>query len=458
MPNETTLEMDCKTCALTLIGGTSVTYRGQWLLDGITGHWVFLLTEPLKLWSSLPITQSDWVMAEYGKLCIGWRSLTRGEYTTTTNFSLQSDQLDKSVEVSESNPSVGDLPKEEPIENNQRSELVCNEVVTIDTTPYHMLTFFAVSTEVRNCIMSVCKAANSNHLPITKEDRCRLKFLKDTVELIVKLVNAQPQEVRLIVPFAMLVQNITSRMEDVLVTLKRIEKRESVITDNFDIFELKLRSHWEEMASLFPPGDLAISSPWSIITDEKARDIWIKLFGDKYYITFDQLIQTVNTELVEDGDEELTERMVKCLRYLVNFPADDMITTYKFDQLVCLFGFHDFRKNFQNLTEKTGFCGLINRIQAFEILTVTFEPYLLFRMSRTEPRFFAFSYRTSNGQIAHRLNKDKRGNPIQVDAFIRDKFPRHKIVNKRLDLDRIFDETSSATPLSDYASSAGYCY
>jgi hypothetical protein len=376
----------------------------------------------------------------------------------TTNSSLQSDQLAKSVEVSESDPPVGNLPKEEPVDDNQKNS-VSDNVAIIDTTPHHLLSFFTVSTEVRNCIVTICEAANANHLPITKEDRCRLKFLDDTVKLIVELVNAQSQGARLTVPFAMLVKNISDRMDDVLVTLKRIEKLEMTLTDNFDIFELKLRSHWEEMTSLFPPNASLISSPWSIITDAEARDMWIRSFGDSYYITFDQLIKTVNTELVEDGGEELTERMVKCLRYLVNFPADDMITTYKFNQLICLFGLHDFRKNFQNLTEKTGFCGLINRIQAYEILTKSPDVFpFLFRMSRTEPRFFAFSYRNDKGQISHRVNKDKDGNPIQVEAFIQKYFPHHKIVDKRLDLDRIFDETSSTNPLSDYASSAGYCH
>jgi len=469
--------MDCETCTLTYTGSQNgqisgaadshvTTYGGLWVQDDQI--WAFFLTEPLNKWSHLSINETDFILilSESRHICVGWRSATKGKYTTTivqpdTHLS-ESNEKTEATETNEKEPPdflIGE-DLEEGTEVSIQTNLFWNgEMTIINTTPQYLLSFFTTSTNVRECILTIRQEASVGYLPIGKEDRCRLGFLNDTVKLITDLVSSQSQEVRLTIPFAMLLQNVSTRMEDVLVTLKRIKRLETTITGNFDIFELKLRSHWEELTSLFPPNASSISSPWSLISDVEASGIWIKSFGDDYYITFEQLVKTVNIEVIAAGDEALTDRMVKCLRYLVNFPEDDMITTYKFNQLVCLFGLHDFRKNFQNLTEVKGFCGLINRIEAYEILSKSADPLpFLFRISRTEPRFFAFSYRNPKGQICHRVNKDREGHPIQVETFIRKYFPNYKIVDKHLDLDRIFNETSSINPLSKYASSAGYCH
>ena len=385
----------------------------------------------------------------------GWRSLTKGEYMSPLSGKLEEKKDNDNDNAKRTNEI--DMTFETPLSSN----LGWNEDDDFfNTAPEYLSTFFKMQGSVSSCIIDICSLADQGHLGLTKEGRCRLKFLDDTVKLITKLVSFQTSDVRLFTPFAILLQNISNRMKDVLATLGKIKNVQTTITENFDIFELKLRAHWEEMMSLFPPGAASLASPVVVISDLNARKMWLTSFGDAYYTTFNKFISMVDTEMVMDGKEKLTDRMKECLRYLINFPEDDVITTYKFNQLICLFGLEDFEKNFQQLTERKGFCGLINRIQAYEILTTSPKPHpFLIRMSRTEPRFFAFSYKGKNGLVSHRVNKDNKGQPIQVEKFIRDNFFNYNLVDKQLYLDEIFGVGVSNSPLSEYASSyTGYIH
>ena len=399
-------------------------YEGTWLFMN-SGLWFFILQTPIQVDYSLPLLDEDVEIDENCKI-IGWYSRSDSRYLA-----------------------VEYKPSE------------------FFYTPRYLISFFNTANSVLVSILSVCITEEGEFLNIKTEDRHRLQFLHDTVALISELVSSQPSMIKCFAPFEFLVKIIRSRMNDVLEVMGKIERSESPITENFDIFELKLRGYLEEIRSFFPlhtdschSNSLlcpSIISPSSVISNEEAKAAWLRSFGNVYYVNFDQFVKMIECE-VAGPETKFSDSMKLHLRYLVNFPMDDVITAFKFNQLICLFGSNDFMQNFQQITETTGFCGLINRIQACEILNESPHPRpILIRLSRTEPQFLAFSYKNATGKICHSINRDKNGRPIKVDEFIRSRFTGCQFVDKQLDIQKIFNGYSenSEYHLSDYSLSTG---
>jgi len=229
-------------------------------------------------------------------------------------------------------------------------------------------------------------------------------------------------------------------MKEISEILKRIKSKDSVITENFDIFELKLRSYLNEIKAMYPIGETEVvsSSPSLIISDLNARKLWEQSFGKHThgvsYAQFLEMLQSAN--LIPSGNK----RFLLFLEYFVNFPSDDYVTTYQWDSLIRLFGpFPTFSLTFSEIIAGRGFLGLVNRIKAYEILTMVHQPNcLLIRLSRTEPEFLAFSYKNADGQILHQINKDRKtGLPIPISKFIKSKFSGFTLVNKSVDVEQI---------------------
>lgn len=308
----------------------------------------------------------------------------------------------------------------------------------------------SAGSHISSKILDICTIANQNTIRMNKEDRCRLQFLKDTILLILGYISNLPEETKEEVAFVFYAKILSKRMMDSVKMINKIANFSAAMTPNFDIFELILRSQYDEMKSLFP-GQIH-PDPAELIVDPKARNAWRTHFPrQSYYVKFEDFLLMLRKESV--FDEEPSVDLVRYLRYFVNFPNEDAVTPYKWNWLLNLFGpFESFSTTFTNIVTKRGFLGLINRIQAFEILTMVHQPrcYLI-RLSRTEPQFLAFSYRNSEGHIGHQINKDASGKPIPVEQFIQSKFPKYEPVQKTLNLDLIF-EIDSQKSLVEYAS------
>lgn len=323
-----------------------------------------------------------------------------------------------------------------------------------------LVEIFNISSQISSSIIRICTASNQNILQLKKEDRSRLQFLNDTIILISTFCSTQPTKIRDFHPFQVLIQNIYDRMVDVLNILQKIEKKDSTITANFDIFEFKLRGYLEEIKILFPSGEIYL--PHEIITDNCARSAWIKYFGDAtFFVTYEKFIEMFESEKIITQGTHYYHIVTSFLRYFVNFPTNDVVTTVKFNFITSLIGPFDenFAEKFRQNVSGKGFLGFINRIQAYEILTVNPKSrVLLIRFSRTDPQFLAFSYKNKNGVIRHRLNKDENGQIISVDKFINQFFPGHSFVEQKLDVDKIFLGKNSYNQLSDYAQGSGHYY
>jgi len=239
--------------------------------------------------------------------------------------------------------------------------------------------------------------------------------------------------------------------------LDRILSKQSVITPNFDIFELILRRYLQQLKWMFPIGKVEFP-PSKLIADQKAREVWEHYVGeDKYFINFDEFYDLVVSEEIKkivSGPWD-KKRFKQFYSYFVNFPDDSLMSTYKWNLLMKLFGpFDSFGLNFSKVAFGQGFVGLVNRIQAQEILTLQYEKKsVLIRFSRTEPEFLAFSFKdTEKGIIGHQLNKNSNNQLIPVEQFLQTHFKGFTLVNQQINLNAILGR-----PMVNYAETlSGY--
>eukprot|EP01087_Luapelamoeba_hula_P011569 TRINITY_DN3155_c1_g1_i3.p1 TRINITY_DN3155_c1_g1~~TRINITY_DN3155_c1_g1_i3.p1 ORF type:complete len:1055 (+),score=225.69 TRINITY_DN3155_c1_g1_i3:61-3225(+) len=201
---------------------------------------------------------------------------------------------------------------------------------------------------------------------------------------------------------------LNSQLRDTMTGLQHIIKGTYQINDNFDVFELALRRYYEQIKTMFPiPRSNSRSKPKSfpsdLITDPEARRIWSTYVGKKEFSCdferfYSDVISIVFPEVARDD---------KChhfFGFFLNFPRDDMVTTYKWEVLTRLFGpFGQFMINFRKYVLGQGFLGLINRLQAEDVVR-DHPDCVLMRFSRTYPTCLAFSFKTKEGKFDHYTN------------------------------------------------------
>lgn len=299
---------------------------------------------------------------------------------------------------------------------------------------------------------------------MSRENRARLTFLKDTVDLLMTYLSKQSAGTLQIRAYVALLDTAAEQMEQTWSMVSRILSGATVMTPNFDIFELTLRRYQEQLAQMFPTGDSdaqreVVSRPSLVIQHAAAKAIWEEAFGPAcWFVSFATFIRDIiERQFLSAGAPPAPpsldrKALVLFLRYFLNFPVDDMVTTYKWNALVQLFGPpHNFLSNFAAYGLGRGFLGLTNRINAYEILSVKPDTRLvLIRLSRTEPEFLAFSYKNSRGEIGHQVNKGPDGRAIPIKQFLDIKFPGYTLVPERLDVAAILGKSLSST-LCDYA-------
>jgi len=304
-----------------------------------------------------------------------------------------------------------------------------------------------------NAILEVCRADDVKSIKVrvlSKEDRVRLNFLRETLTMLLHFLNCPPkigdQKV-----YCLLLTAFHRQLLETHEMLCKVHAGQFAITANFDIFELTLRRYLQQLQWMFPRS--GCSSPVSRLADPKARKAWESSFGTACYVSFNEFVRMIQEQVC--ATYASNEKFLQFLQYFINFPSDDIITVYKWNQLICLFGpFDDFGPNFYRVALGRGFLGLINRVQAQEILSMEFgDRCLLVRFSRTQPEFLAFSYKdttsSSGPVVGHKINKDSSGQPIPIDHFLRTNFTGYKLVSSRVNLSAILNSENSS--LSQYA-------
>lgn len=314
--------------------------------------------------------------------------------------------------------------------SNIGSEMISNE--NLDLSREVMTYSLLVSKTIRNIY-----GKNMN-----QEDKTRLRFLNETVVRLVTYLNDLDESIKSLEAYKKYMKMVFMRLHDTYNMVNKISAGQLRVADNFDVFELKMRGYLQEIEALFPKGSVVntIPSPNSLINEELPREMWIKHFGSsRYFISFEELLVMLESEEVCHYDKDEYERFKMFLKYFMNFPSDDLISPFKWNQIIHLFGpFDNFCINFMETVTKRGFLGLINRVKAYEILKTLREPRsLIIRLSRTEPQYFAFTYRNTSGHIGHLINKAPDGSIIRINDFIESKFSGYRLVNMSLDIEKI---------------------
>jgi hypothetical protein len=303
-------------------------------------------------------------------------------------------------------------------------------------------------------IVSLC-----SEIKVSLSEGSRLKFLESTINKIAKFSSGFEKEINDLGAFVYFIERISNYLKDLLNLLERIKKGDSLFTHNFDIFEFKLRESLFELETMFRIEEsgkenlkfLRLICPSSVIKSDKVRNFWETTFGnDRYTINFNEFVKMVEIYFLHGNamsqDTELR------LRYLANFPEGARVSPFKLNQLVQMFGEDGFVENLKSIDNK-GFLGLINRIEASELLRYTKNNTILIRFSRTEPEYIAFSCK-KNGRVYHYINKEKdTRNFIPVDEFIQLKFSGCEVLLANLN----YKEVLEMKNLSDYSSNdSGY--
>ena len=162
----------------------------------------------------------------------------------------------------------------------------------------------------------------------------RIKLLVETLgelnDTVQARLNPKCETHHRVDSYYMMTNILLSQMYDSNAILSKIESNPLAITENFDMIDLTLRRYMHQINSMFPleTAGQPQQPPSHLIKDRDARALWEKFVGkDAYYADFtwfyDQVLIPTFPELRYD------HRFRNAFQFFVNFPCDDMLTTYK---------------------------------------------------------------------------------------------------------------------------------
>lgn len=177
------------------------------------------------------------------------------------------------------------------------------------------------------------------------------------------------------------------------------------ISVNSDIYDLILVRYIHQIRCMIK----YIDDPSAVIEDEEGRTFWKSKFGNRYYITYKEF-QTAAKTVLECYEKDSELALWACIKFMINFPKDDIITPYKFHLLICHFGpLSELVNNILTYCIKGGgFVGYVNMYGARDILLGKSNDYFLIRFSRKEPTNLTITYNcSSNTRKPHQISLKK---------------------------------------------------
>jgi len=230
--------------------------------------------------------------------------------------------------------------------------------------------------------------------------KSRFQFLETTLRLINKWELPVYPESKI---WRLLCIELRQRLEETLEILILVEGGKFMVNENFDVFELGLRRYYQNISFLQKIKVANRSS--DLISDVEGRQMWRKHFGENtVFVSWKLFKMTIYSNRPKN--------LRRAVKFLINFPADNLITIYKFDLLCRHFGpYPQLDRNINLYALGPGFAGLINRIHAKQLLYDHWKKnrgkgYYLIRLSRTEPEYIVFSVISREGVCSHTLNKN----------------------------------------------------
>jgi len=235
---------------------------------------------------------------------------------------------------------------------------------------------------------------------LTGDDN-RLLYLHDCVGLIRNSIQkaSKMEDLRKfkISCFPKLVNLLRKELDHVKSLLKENVEKGKSLNVNFDIFEFTLMRYICQLNAMFLEAtEHVIKTPSAIIQDEIARQKWDNLVGEDVHSTGASFLEAVWFELgeSEEGDNDHHSREFLFFEYCINFPRDNIITAYKWHCVCSQFGpFGELKANFKKFSTNGGFVGVINSIQAAEMLEQEPLGTTIIRFSRLQPDYVTFFYK-----------------------------------------------------------------
>ena len=189
----------------------------------------------------------------------------------------------------------------------------------------------------------------------------KVEFITETVTLLEKYVlNQSARNCTKTLLFQKLMMVLLDQINETVLVLRCVASNSFPVTDNFDIFELTLRRYYDQFAAMFPLRGVNLQKASHLVTDPNARKTWSKYFGKRVaHVAWDTFCEVLRNKFPSLSGNT---RFFKRLRFFVNFPEDNLMTTYKWNLLIQLFGpYNSFEVNFRKYASGYGFLGLINR-------------------------------------------------------------------------------------------------
>jgi CBL proto-oncogene N-terminus, EF hand-like domain/F-box-like len=175
--------------------------------------------------------------------------------------------------------------------------------------------------------------------------------------------------------------------------LEGVHSQSQNLGEGFDMVDLSLWRHCFGIQHFLSHHDKD-KPPTFYLANRTSGSFWRKHFGERYAVPKSEFLpaffQVLRTEL-----GSMLQTLEDFLEVFLNFPADDVLTIYKFDLLMRNLGpLNCFADNFRKVVLGKGFLGLCNRVRAKELLEEYMETahpdpgevVFLIRFSRTAPR------------------------------------------------------------------------
>jgi hypothetical protein len=190
------------------------------------------------------------------------------------------------------------------------------------------------------------------------------------------------------------------------------------MTDTFELYDVVLVRHLDQFKTMFPYDKPLPNPACSIIKDANARAMWTTIFGcNTEYVSYADFENRL-LRSIPGVNQHAKPRTWKALKFLVNFPRDDLMTPYKWNVLIRLFGPIDsFFENFNDIVLGPGFLGLLNQARADNTITRFGDYSYLIRFSRGAPGNFTVTYKTPD-MIYHKRSINENGDPIPLKTFL----------------------------------------
>lgn len=242
----------------------------------------------------------------------------------------------------------------------------------------------------------------------------RLEYLNTTVKITEALLSrtfnpedspfifGQGRQNNMVNCFKVLLGVLRDHLSSIRTALEKIALGTMNITVNFDIFELSLRRYFDQLKCMFINSNPKLREfPSLLIRDLNARRLWEDKFGSEcYYCDFDRFCSEIIDELVDESDPDYND-LKRTIKFFVNFPQDNIVTTYKWNLLLCHFGpLKSIIPNLKRYALCNGFLGSMNAIRAREVLR-EYKGHILMRFSRLEPTKLTVSHSNERGKVTH---------------------------------------------------------